>query len=231
MRDTGATMSRYLFPLLLAWATAFSADPPSEKKSTGESGGPSQKFLTGNDLAGFKVIEEMKDHGPVALKEGVLTLGPGMPLTGIAYAGKPAELPVKDYEVTFEARRVSGSDFFAALTFPVRDIKTCATFVIGGWGGQCVGISSLNYLSADENETTNWVEFETNRWYRFRLEVRENALKGWIDDKAIFDVSTEGRKISMRFGDIELCQPLGLASYLTEGQVKGLQIRKLPPAP
>ncbi|MGI8602315.1 MAG: DUF1080 domain-containing protein [Verrucomicrobiales bacterium] len=196
---------------------------------------PSEKakplvLLAGDDLKGWKVIEEMKDHGPVSLKEGVLTLGAGKPMTGIVYAGKPEALPVKDYEVTFEARRTSGSDFFGALTFPVRNLKTCATLVLGGWGGKCVGISSLNYQSADENETTNWIDFENNRWYKIRLEVRENALRGWIDEKIVFDVSTEEKRISMRFGDIELCQPLGLATYLSEGEIKGLQIKPLPPA-
>jgi hypothetical protein len=201
------------------------APPPGEKKDAAP-----LTLLAGNQLKDWKVIDEMKDHGPVTLKEGVLTLGSGKPLTGIVYTGKPDILPVKDYEVTWEARRMAGSDFFAALTFPVRDLKTCATFVTGGWGGKCVGISCLQYMSADENETTNWIDFEDNRWYKFRLEVRQNALKGWIDDKVVFDVSTEDKKISMRFGDIELCQPLGLASYFTDGQVRNLQIKKLPPA-
>ena len=186
-------------------------------------------LLTGNDLSDWKVVSQMKDHGPVTLKNGVLSLGEGKPMTGVAYAGK-AELPVKDYEISFEARRVSGEDFFAALTFPVREPKTFATFVIGGWGGKCVGISCLQYQAADENETTNWVDFTEGKWYRFRLEVRENRLKGWIDDKEIFDADTEGKKITMRFGDIEFCEPLGLASYGTVGEIRNLIIKKLPPA-
>jgi hypothetical protein len=223
-------MNRLLAGLFLTVLPLAADDPPAAEKPASPAAAKSQAFLSGSELAGFKVVDEITDHGPVSIKAGVLSLGAGNPLTAIVYTGKADALPVKDYEVTFEARRVSGSDFFAALTFPVRDHKTCATFVIGGWGGQCVGISSINYLSADENETTNWIEFETNRWYRFRLEVRENSLKGWIDDKPVFDASTEGKKISMRFGDIELCQPFGLATYLTEGQVKNLQIKKLAPA-
>jgi len=184
-------------------------------------------LLAGNDLSEWKVVSQMKDHGPVILKNGVLSLGEGKPMTGVAYAGKAA-LPVKDYEIGFEARRVSGEDFFAALTFPVRAPKTFATFVIGGWGGKCVGISCLQYQAADENETTNWVDFTEGKWYRFRLEVRENRLKGWIDEKEIFDADTEGKKITMRFGDIEFCEPLGLASYGTVGEIRNLIIKKLP---
>lgn len=184
--------------------------------------------LTGTELApNWRVVDQMKDHGPVSLADGVLRLGEGKPMTGVAYTGK-SEIPVKDYEVSFEARRIEGEDFFAALTFPVRDKDTAATWVIGGWSGKCVGISSIQYQAADENDTTNWITFETGKWYRFRLQVRENRLTGFIDDKQIFDADTEGKKISLRFGDIEFCRPLGFATYSTVGEVKNLKIAKLP---
>jgi len=209
-----------LLPALALWITwSTTAAVAQEKPITP---------LTGSDLAAnWRVIDEMKDHGPVTLTDGVLRLGAGVPMTGVAYTGK-AELPLKDYEVSFEARRVDGEDFFAALTFPVRDKDTAATWVLGGWGGKCVGISCLQFQAADENETTNWIEFTTGTWYRFRLQVRENRLTGFIDDKQIFDADTEGKKITMRFGDIEFCRPLGFASYSTVGEVKNLKIAKLP---
>jgi hypothetical protein len=186
------------------------------------------KLLEGSDLkANWRVIDEMKDHGPVTLVDGVLKLGEGMPMTGVSYIGK-SPLPLNDYEVSFEARRVEGEDFFAALTFPVRDKDTAATWVLGGWGGKCVGISCIQYQAADENETTNWFEFTSGTWYRFRLQVRENRLIAFIDDKQIFDADTEGKKITMRFGDVEFCRPLGFASYSTTGEIKNLQITKLP---
>ena len=188
---------------------------------------PPLALLSGSDLnANWRVVDEMKDHGEVSLTEGVLRLNAGKPTTGVALISKEP-LPVKDYEVSFEARRVEGEDFFTALTFPVRDKDTSATWVLGGWGGKCVGISCLQYQSADENETTNWVEFKTSQWYRFRLQVRENRLTGFIDDKQIFDADTEGKKITMRFGDIEFCRPLGIATYNTVGEVKNLTIKKL----
>jgi len=186
-------------------------------------------LLAGSDLAAqWRVVDEMKDHGPVTLQDGVLRLGEGKPMTGVAYTGKAA-LPVKDYEISFAARRVEGEDFFAALTFPVRDQETAATWVLGGWGGKCVGISCLQFQAADENETTNWVEFKTGQWYRFRLQVRDNRLTGFLDDKQLFDADTEGKKITMRFGDIEFCRPLGFASYGTVGEIKDLSIKKLAP--
>lgn len=209
------------FIILAACAAAFVHTCPAEDK-------PLANLLSGSDLAGkWRVVDEMKDHGAVTLKDGVLRLGAGQPMTGVAYIGKDP-LPLKDYEVSFEARRIEGEDFFAALTFPVRDKDTAATWVIGGWGGKCVGISCIQYQAADENDTTSWVSFETGKWYRFRLQVRENRLTGFIDDKQIFDADTEGKKISMRFGDTEFCRPLGLATYTTEGEIKNLKITKLP---
>ena len=201
------------------------AGPPAAKA---EPAAPD--FLTGNDLKDWKVIDEMKGHGPVTLKDGVLSLGIGAPMTGVAYAGV-AELPVKDYEVSFEARRIEGDDFFAALTLPVRDAKSFVTFVIGGWGGTCVGISSIQFQTADENETTNWIEFEMKKWYRFRMQVRENRLRGFIDDRQIFDADTTGKNLGLRFGEVEFCKPLGLASYRTQGEIKNLRINKLAPDP
>ncbi|MEI6654970.1 MAG: DUF1080 domain-containing protein [Verrucomicrobiota bacterium] len=215
-----------LFSLTFILAlTAFghAADPPVAIPAAA-----ALNFLTGSELKDWKVIEEMKQHGPVSLKEGVLVLGIGQPMTGVVYTGK-AELPVKDYEVSFEARRIEGDDFFAALTVPVRNAESFVTFVIGGWGGTCVGISCIQFQSADENETTHWIEFEMKKWYRFRMEVRENRLRGFVDDKEIFDTDTTGKKLNLRFGEIEYCKPLGLATYRTQSEVKNLLIKPLAP--
>lgn len=209
--------------VLALTALGHAADPPVAKAAPAV-----LKFLTGNELNDWKVIEEMKQHGPAALKDGVLVLGIGQPMTGVVYTGK-AELPVKDYEASFDARRIEGDDFFAALTLPVRNADSFVTFVIGGWGGTCVGVSCIQFQSADENATTNWIEFEMKKWYRFRVEVRDNRLKGFVDDKQIFDADTTDKKLNLRFGEIEYCKPLGLATYRTQGEVKNLTIKPLAP--
>ncbi len=215
--------------IFLSLALALTACGQSPEKPVVKAEPAVLEFLTGSELKDWKVIDEIQDHGAVSLKDGVLSLGAGKPMTCVAYTGK-ATLPVKDYEISFEARRVDGEDFFAALTFPVRDDKSHVTLVVGGWGGKCVGISCIQYMSADENDTTNWIEFETKKWYKFRVEVRENSLTGFVDDKKIFEADTEGKKLSLRFGDIEFCKPLGFASYLSDSEIKNLRIKKLPPA-
>ena len=46
---------------------------------------------------------------------------------------------------------MKGGDFFATLTFPVDD--SFCTFVTGGWGGDIVGLSSIDGWDASDNET------------------------------------------------------------------------------
>lgn len=62
-------------------------------------------------------------------------------------------MPVMNYELSLEAMRVDGSDFFCGLTFPVG--SNFCSFIVGGWGGGVVGLSSLNSEDASQNETTN----------------------------------------------------------------------------
>ena len=84
-------------------------------------------------------------------------------MTGITWTG---EFPRSNYEVRFEAARLQGNDFFASLTFPVED--SFVTWVTGGWGGDIVGISSIDGWDASDNETRTYFNFENGRWYAMR---------------------------------------------------------------
>lgn len=168
------------------------------------------------------------DAGTVSIKADEITLSPGKPMSGVRFDAWPSEkLPVTDYEVSFEARRVEGQDFFAALTFPVHSLDTCATLVLGGWGGSLVGISSIDGQDASDNSTGSAQHFVNSQWYRVRLVVTKDELKAWLDDRLIINTSLQGRKISLRLGDIEACAPFGFATYETTGQVKRLLLRRL----
>src|SRR5258707_14659851 len=72
--------------------------------------------------------------GSVEVQDGQMVIGTGESLTGVVYKKKD-KLPVTNYEVTLEAERLEGLDFFCGLTFPVGDLKTCMTLVLGGGGG------------------------------------------------------------------------------------------------
>ena len=51
-----------------------------------------------------------------------------------------------DYEVTLEGKRVAGDDFFCTTTFPVGE--SFCSFVVGGWHGTVVGLSSIDGMDA-----------------------------------------------------------------------------------
>ncbi len=170
----------------------------------------------------------MAGAGEIRLTAHEVTLGPGKPMTGVRFdAWEKLGLPVTDYALEFEAMRVEGQDFFGAVTFPVHSLKTCATLVNGGWGGGLVGISSIDEQNANENATRSEHRFTNDQWYRFRLEVRDDNLKGWLDGRLIINTSIKGRTISLRPVDIEQCAPFGIATYLTEGKVRNLVVESL----
>jgi hypothetical protein len=153
----------------------------------------------------------------------VLRIGVGTDLNGVRWTGSVPSVP---YAVELEARRMSGSDFFCGLTFPVRTGKDCVSLIVGGWGGNVVGISSINGLDASENSTGSQHEFENQRWYRIRMEVGEERLQAWIDDRQVVDAHTEDQKLTLREGPIEACAPFGLATWATSAEVRGVRWRK-----
>ncbi|MFN9917249.1 MAG: DUF1080 domain-containing protein, partial [Pirellulaceae bacterium] len=127
-------------------------------------------------------------EGEVQLKDGLMTLGFGSPLTGVTY--KKQDFPKENYEMRWEARRTSGQDFFAGVTFPIGE-QYCS-FIAGGWGGSLTGISSIDGYDASENDTTGFEDFKNNEWYRFRVRVDGQRLKVWINDREVVDIEREG---------------------------------------
>ena len=156
------------------------------------------------------------------VSDGAIVLPAGAPLTGVTWRGA---FPKTAYEIRFEAAKLNGGDFFASLTFPVDE--SFATWVLGGRGGDIVGISSLDGRDASENETRSYFEFETNKWYKMALKVERGRIQGWIDGQRVVDLGFVGREISLRPGDIRLSAPLGFASYNTAGAVRAIEYRAL----
>ena len=178
-----------------------------------------RSLFDGSSLDGWCVTHFGGD-GRVELRENLLVFGIGAPFTGINCTNA---VPKLNYEVTLEAMRVEGDDFFCGLTFPVGD--SFASLIVGGWGGTVVGISSIDDLDASENEASQNMNFETGRWYRIRLRVSEQKIEVWIDQKQIVNVVTTDRKLSLRPGDIELSKPFGLASWVTGAAFRDIKIR------
>ena len=181
-------------------------------------------LFDGSGMEGWEKTD-FAGKGEIRIDEnGSLVLEMGAELSGVRWKGK-AELPKIDYEVTLQAKRTMGSDFFCGLTFPFKDSH--ATLILGGWGGSLIGISSLDDFDASENETGDAYVFEDNKWYDVRLRVTEAKLQVWLDDKMVIDCDVEGRKVSMRFGEIEMSAPFGICTYATTGVIREVSIRKL----
>ena len=129
-----------------------------------EKTGAWQSLFDGKSLHGWRETP-FTGRGPIRVEKGCIVLGAGNPMTGVNWTGG---FPKSNYEVRFEAARLEGSDFFASLTFPVGD--SFATWVMGGWGGDIVGISSLDGWDASDNETRSYFNFESGHWYALRFE-------------------------------------------------------------
>ncbi|MGC8743435.1 MAG: 3-keto-disaccharide hydrolase [Verrucomicrobiia bacterium] len=179
-----------------------------------------EPLFDGRSLYGWQIID-YAGKGEVTVKDGQIILGMGY-MTGIKWTNDP---PKMNYEVEYEAMRVEGSDFFASLTFLV-NTNPC-TFILGGWGGGTVGISSLNDMDASENETSKFMNFENGKWYKIRIRVTEKKIEAWINGEKLIDVVHSDKKVSLRPGDIELSAPFGFSTWSTTGALRNIRIRYL----
>ena len=71
------------------------------------------------------------------------------------------------------------------------------------------------------------MNFENGRWYSFRVEVRAERIRAWIDGERVVNVAIAGRRVELRPGDIELSAPLGFASYASTGGLRRIEYREL----
>jgi hypothetical protein len=181
-----------------------------------------RKMFDGKTLKDWKVPVFGGD-GEVTVKKGTVILGMGDPMTGITYTG---ELPRDNYEVTLEAMRTQGYDFFATTTFPVG--KDPCSFVVGGWAGTVVGLSCVDYYDASDNITSQFKMFKDKQWYKIRIRVSTTKVECWIDKEKMVDLVRGNHKFGIR-DEVDLCRPFGISSYITEGVLRNLRIRRLKP--
>lgn len=142
-------------------------------------------------------------QGDVSVKDGAIHMEIGSYMTGITWTGPVVR---RNYEITLEAMRVEGNDFFCGLTFPVGD-KPC-TLVLGGWGGSVCGLSTIDYYDASENQTTRINSFEKGKWYQVRLRVEANLIQAWLDDEELVNFDTTDHKLGIR-AEVDLLAAAG----------------------
>ena len=186
--------------------------------------GKSYKIFDGKSLTGWK-IADFGGQDEVTVEKGALRIPVGQDMAGVTWdVENPPHgllLPQEDYELSLEAMRVDGSDFFCGVTFPVGD-EPCS-LILGGWGGGVVGLSSINGNDASENETTQFIPFDNKKWYKVRLRVTKTHVTAWLDNKEIIDVEREGKKFSIR-SEVELNRPLGFSTWQTIGSLRNIKL-------
>jgi hypothetical protein len=177
-------------------------------------------LFDGNKLGNWQSSEFGTD-GLLEVINGEISIGMGDPLSGITWQG---EFPQDNYELSLEAKRVEGFDFFCGLTFPVG--QDSCSFILGGWGGGLVGLSSIDGLDASENDTNQYMELDDNRWYSIRVCVEADSITCLLDGEELIVQERAGREISIR-PEMFMCKPLGVAAYATTARLRNLQYRLL----
>jgi hypothetical protein len=177
-------------------------------------------LFDGKSLTNWAVTD-FAGHGPISVHDGLIKIAMGDDLSGINWTNGP--LPKTDFEISVDAVKVAGGDFFCGLTFPVAD-SSCS-LIVGGWGGGVVGLSSLDGQDASENDTTHSMYLETGHWYHIDLRVTPQKIQVWLDKDKIIDASIVDRKVSLRAGPISMSEPLGVATYSTTAELKNFQLR------
>lgn len=85
----------------------------------------------------------------------------------------------------------------------------------------------MDTYDASENETTTFRQFKKGQWYDIRMRVTAERLQMWLDGKRVIDASIKDRKVGMRFGEIEMCVPLGIATYQTASSIRNIRVREV----
>ncbi len=198
-----------------------SQEPTSTETTVSQETIPTETSLFDGKSLGHWKITDFGGQGDVYVKDGAIYLEMGNDMTGVNWTGPLVRM---NYEITLEAMRVDGSDFFCGLTFPVAE-NPCS-LILGGWGGGVCGLSNIDYYDAANNETTKFMSFEDNKWYRVRLRVTPDRIQAWLDDEELVNIETTGRKIDIR-AEVDLSQPLGIATWQTAGAIRNIHLRRL----
>jgi len=177
-------------------------------------------LFNGKDLDGWE-ITNFGPQGPVYVSGDEIILGMGDGCTGINWK---RAFPTTGYEVSLEAMRIEGNDFFCGITFPVGN-DPC-TLIIGGWGGTTVGLSSIDGVDASENSTSILMKFERKQWYHIRLIVTGEKIVAYVDSLNVVDFSYRGKNLSVR-PEVELSKPFGITSWRTTAALRNIRVKSI----
>lgn len=184
------------------------------------SGQEIRSLFNGKNLDGWEVIQ-FEGYGNISIADSSIIIEKGKEISGIRWTG---DFSKTNYEVTFDARRIEGSDFFCGITFPVKE--SFLTLVTGGWGGSMVGLSCIDGFDAANNFTGNSFNFESGKWYTIRFKVTDKKIEAWIDDEKIIDFAIKDHYLSLRW-ESESSKPFGICTYKTTGALRNITVKKI----
>lgn len=193
------------------------SDKQAEEKSQIIEIADKNSLFDGKTLEGWKTTE-FGTQGPVYVSDGKIVLNYGDGCTGITWE---KEFPKVNYEVTLEAQKTSGNDFFCGMTFPVND-EFCS-LIVGGWGGPVVGLSCIDGKDASDNNTKILKRFEKNVWYKIKLQVTGEKITAWIDDEKLVDFAYQGHELYVR-PEVNLSKPFGICSWVTTAELRNIRL-------
>jgi hypothetical protein len=199
-----------ILPIVLSILTLFNSSYVPDKKI----------LFNGVSLDGWQVID-WQGHGSISVADNCVIIGKGEGISGIKWI---KDFPNTNYEVSLEAKRIEGTDFFCGMTFPVKD--SFLTLVPGGWGGSITGLSCIDGEDAANNITYGFRKFESNRWYNIRLKVTDKKIEAWIDEEKIVDFEIEDHEFSLRW-EVESCKPFGIVTWQTTGALRNIQLEMI----
>jgi hypothetical protein len=192
----------------------------AQEKSSEEISIDKNSLFDGKTLEGWK-ITEFGPQGPVVVSDGKIILNYGDGCTGITWE---KEFPKVNYEVTVEAQKTSGNDFFCGMTFPVND-EFCS-LIVGGWGGPVVGLSCIDGKDASDNNTKILKQFDKNVWYTIKLQVTPEKITAWVDGEKLVDFAYAGHKLYVR-PEVNLSKPFGICSWNTTSEIRKIAMERL----
>jgi hypothetical protein len=219
-RACGVLLVLATLPLALADQPALADEPAKPVGGKGEV----IKLFDGKSLDGWKQ-SNFAGGGEVTIENGQLVINRGESLSGVTWKDA-SKLPKDNFEISLQAMKLKGDDFFCGLTFPVGDSH--ASFICGGWAGTVVGLSSINNQDASENETTSYKKFDPNKWYKIRVRVAGGKIECWIDDEQVVDVELKDKRISTRI-ESDPSRPLGISTYQVTSAIKDVELKRLKP--
>ncbi len=212
--------------LVLGAAFAAAEDKPAQPAAATPEAPKEFVLFNGKSLDDWESVD-VGGSGIVEMEGGVMIINQGENVSGAIYK-KAATLPTTNYEITLEAKRLQGVDFFVGLTFPVGDLKTCATLICGGWGGSVTGISCIDNMDASDNNTSSYQRYKDDEWYAIKLRVTPDNLSAWLGEKQIIDEDIKDKKLSVRPGPIESYLPLSLTTFNTTSAIRNIKLTPIP---